>query len=211
MPQAVGYKAPRPHVHGAGSGYDIEKFKHVYLDMAGAVGGYYAVVNASDQADIAVEDAFVSAGTGNPSPGEVTDSGVCGLHLDADGDGVAFAWPIPFDLDIDYEVEFRVHWSSGSTTTTDTIEWIVKYKELTVDSTAIDAPSTALNTVIATDTNVAGVNAWQATAWGKINGGTLTNGRILLLDVACTDGDMTYASEATYGHFVEIRYVRRAL
>ena len=72
----MGYKRAQPHA----SNYFVEKYKHVYLPLAGW-GGTYAIANASDQGDIAIADAVVSAGAGNPSFDEVTDSGVVGLFF----------------------------------------------------------------------------------------------------------------------------------
>ena len=203
------YKRPVPHVAGAGSGYALEKYKHVYLPLW-AYGGFYAAAIDSD-GTVATEDAVVGAGSGNPSVGEVTDSGICGVHIDAAADDVRLVWPIPFDLDVKYDVEFRVHWSSGSTTSTDEFTWKVLYTELTPNTTAIDAISTALSTAIASDTDVGTKDAYQITAWGKIAGGTLTNERVLLLLVELDSTDATVASEECYAYYLEIRYVRRAL
>jgi len=198
------YKRPRPHSHN----YDVEKYKHIYLPLQAQ--GWEAIANASDQADIAAEDAVQSVAGGNPSFGEVSTFGLTGLHIDGDGDTVGLLWPVPYDCDVESDIEFRVWWSSASSTTTDTITWKVLYGEYTVDAEAVAAPATALSTAIAADTLV-GANYIQASPWGVLNGGTLTNGNMVGLYVECDAGDMTYGSEATYGYFLEIRYVRRAL
>lgn len=198
------YKRPLPHTHS----YDVEKYKHIYLPLQQQ--GWNAIANASDQADIAVEDAVISAAAGNPSFGEVSTFGFTGLHMDAAGDSIAHLWPIPYDLDTKSPIEFRVWWSSASTNTDDTFTWKVLYAQYTIDATVLAAPTSALSTVIAADTLV-GANYIQATPWGKLNGGLLTDGNILGLEIELDATDATLGSEATYGYFLEIRYVRRAL
>lgn len=203
----MGYKRAMPHGHN----YDVEKYKIEYLPLAG-YGGFYAIANASDQADIAIEDAVVSAGAGNPSIGEITDSGVCGLKIDAAGDLVVVQWPIPYDCDVKSPIDFAVQWSSDQADLTDTFTWKVLYKELTVNTTAIDIPATALSTAIVADTNVAGVHALQQTEYGTLNGGTLTNGRVLLLHVELDAvSGPTLGSDIVAAYNLVIRYVRRAL
>jgi hypothetical protein len=66
-----------------------------------------------------------------------------------------------------------VHWTSGSSTTADTIDWKVFYLGIVPNSTTIAAATTALDTVIAQDT-VIGAYTWQATEWGILKGGTLS-------------------------------------
>ena len=201
------YKRPLPHQHD----YDVEKYKIEYLPLWG-YGGFYAIANASDQADIAVEDSVIAAGAGNASFGEVTDSGLCGLSIDDAGDMVGVMWPIPYDCDVKSKIEFAVQWSSDQTTTTDTFTWKILYTEATVDTTAIDIPATVLSTAIAADANVAGVHALQQTPYGILNGGTLTNGRVLLLSVELDAvSGATLGSDVVHGFNLVIRYVRRAL
>lgn len=206
-------KRAMPHV----SNYGVEKYKYVYLPLQ-AWGGWVAVVNASDQADIAVEDAITSAGTGAPSFGEITDSGIVGLHVDDTADSVGILWPIPYDCDVKSKIEFAVTWCSDQTTTTDTVTWKVLYTELTINSEAIEAGATALNTAIAADTNVAAVTGLQQTAWGVLNGGTLTGDagdaprNHLALDISHeTESGADATSDAIHAIHLIIRYVRRTL
>jgi hypothetical protein len=200
----MGLKRAMPHAHN----YDIEKYKHVYIELQRQ--GWNAIANASDQADIAAEDAVISAGAGSPSFGEVSSFKVTGLHIDAAGDDIGHLWIIPYDCDVQSDIEFRVWWSSGSSTTTDGVVWKVLYTEITPDGEALAAGATALSTAIASDT-VLGANYLQASPWGVLNGGTLTVGRAVSLVVELDSTDVTLGSEATYGYILEIRYVRRAL
>ena len=199
-------KRPLPHTHS----YDIEKYKIVTLPIFAWAGGS-TIALASDAADVSAEDLLLVNGAGDASYGEISTLGVNALHIDAAGDDCRIVWPVPYDCDVKSPIDFRVHWSSASTTTTDTITWKILYKALTVDSTALAAPTTALSTAIAADTNVAGANAMQKTAWGTLNGNLLAHDSYAILIVECDAADMTLASEATYAHFLDIRYVRRAL
>ena len=204
------YRRPMPHIAGAGSGYHISKYKIEYLPLQRQ--GWYAIANASDQADIAVNAAVISAGAGNASFGELTDSGVVGLKIDTAGDLITLMWPIPYDCDVQSAVNFAVQWCSNQTTTTDTFTWKILYTELTLNETAIDTPATALSTAIAADANVAGVYAIQQTPWGVLGGGTLTNGNVMLLHVELDAVvGATLGSDVVCGHNLVIRYVRRAL
>lgn len=205
------FKRPMPHIAGAATGYALNKYKYEDLPLWG-YGGFYTIAHASDAADVAIGDLMVSAGAGNPSMMEVTDSGVTGLLIDAAGDLVTLMWPIPYDCDVQSNIDVAVLWSSDQTTTTDTFTWKVLYKELTVDTTAVDIPATALDTAITADTNIGTANALQQTPWGTINGGTLTNGNVLLLHVELDAvSGATLGSDLVYGYYLRVRYVRRAL
>lgn len=118
--------------------------------------------------------AGVSAGanTGAPVQQEISTFGIVGILMDTAGDVIDTNLSLPYDVDIAKDIKFRVHWTSGSSTTADTITWKVFYKPIVPDSTTIAAASTALDTVIAEDT-VAGAYTWQATSWGVLKGGTL--------------------------------------
>ena len=116
----------------------------------------------------------VGANTGAPVQQEISTFGVVSILMDTAGDVIDTNWSLPYDVDIKKDISFRVHWTSGSATTADTIDWKVFYKAIVPDSTTIAAASTALDTVIAQDT-VVGAYTWQATAWGVLKGGTLAN------------------------------------
>lgn len=114
----------------------------------------------------------VGAGGGAPVQQEISTFGIVGILMDTAGDLLDHNWSLPADLDREKDILFRLHWTSGSATTADTITWKVFYKPIVPDVTTIAAASTALDTVIAQDT-VAGAYIWQATSWGVLNGGTL--------------------------------------
>lgn len=199
-------KRANPHNHK----YWVEKYKYDYLPLQ-AYGGTYAIAGDSD-ASVSEEDYVISAGTGAPSFGEVTDAGIVGLHIDDTADSIALLYPVPYDMDIKSKMEFSVIWCSNQTTTSDTTTWTVQYTELTINSEAIEVGGTALDTAIAADTNVAAVTGIQQTSWGIINGDTLTAGNWLSLDVSMSaesGGDVS--SDAVHGMYLVIRYVRRAI
>ena len=206
------WKRPMPHASGAHTGYAIEKWNYEYYPLQG-YGGVSAIAQDSD-ATVSAEDFVISAGSGAPSFGEVTDSAIVGLHVDDTGDDIGILWPIPYDCDVKSDIQFAVAYSSNSATTTDTHTWKVLYTQVTPNSATegIEAGATALSTAIAADTNVAGVSAVAQTPWGTLNGGTLTNGRWLCLLVeydAESGGDCS--SDAVHGLYLIIRYIRRAL
>lgn len=125
----------------------------------------------------------VGANTGAAVQQEISTFGVVSILMDTAGDVIDTNWSLPYDLDINKNIYFRVHWTSGSSTTADTITWKVFYTPIVPDSTTIAAGATALDTVIAQDT-VIGAYTWQATSWGILKAGTLAvNVEKLMLQV----------------------------
>jgi hypothetical protein len=93
--------------------------------------------------------------------------------MDTAGDLLDHMMKLPYDLDVNKLVRFRVNWTSGSSTTADTIGWKVFYKELIPNVTTIAAASTALSTVIPSDT-VVGAYTDQWTEYGILNAGAIS-------------------------------------
>jgi len=125
----------------------------------------------------------VGASTGAAVQQEISTFGVVSILMDTAGDVLDHNLQLPHDIDIAKDIRFRVHWTSGSSTTADTITWKVFYLPIVPNTTTIAAASTALTTVIAEDT-VAGAYIWQATEWGILKGGTLAaNVEALMLQV----------------------------
>lgn len=125
----------------------------------------------------------VGAGGGAPVQQEISTFGIVSILMDTAGDLLDHNLQMPHDIDIAKDIRFRVHWTSGSATTADTITWKVFYLPIVPNTTTIAAASTALTTVIAEDT-VAGAYIWQATEWGILKGGTLAaNVEALMLQV----------------------------
>lgn len=129
--------------------------------------------------------AGVSAGAGNGAPvqQEISTFGIVACLMDTAGDLLDHNLMLPYDVDLKRDMRFRVHWTSGSATTADTIDWKVFYKGLVPNTTTIAAASTALTTAVAQDT-VVGAYAYQTTAYGLLKGGTLAqNVESLMLQV----------------------------
>lgn len=125
----------------------------------------------------------VGAGGGAPVQQEISTFGIVSILMDTAGDLLDHNLQLPPDIDIAKDIRFRVHWTSGSATTADTITWKVFYRSIVPNTTTIAAAATALDTVIAQDT-VAGAYIWQATEWGILKGGTLAaNVEALMLQV----------------------------
>jgi len=114
----------------------------------------------------------VGANTGAPVQQEVSTFGVVGCLMDTAGDVLDHHLVLPGDVDLKRDIRFRVHWTSGSATTADTIDWKVFYRSIIPDTTTIAAAATVLDTVIAQDT-VIGAYTWQRTAYGILKGGTM--------------------------------------
>ena len=197
---------PRPHAHNK----DVDKYKYDYLPLQ-AYGGWYSIAQDSD-ATVAQEDLVITAGVGAASFGEVTDAGIVGLHVDDTGDSVGILYPVPYDMDVQSALDFAVVWTSDTSTSTETVTWKVLYTELTIDSEAIEVGATALDTAIAADAQAGTAQAIQQTAWGTLNGGTLTAGNWLALDVSYSaESGIDASSDAVHGLYLVVRYIRRAI
>ena len=114
----------------------------------------------------------VGANTGACVTQEISTFGLVAPMMDTAGDVLDHNMQLPYDMDLKKDIRFRVHWTSGSSDTADTILWKVFYLGLVPDSTTIAAATNALTTVIATDTVIAAYTH-QTTAWGVLKGGTL--------------------------------------
>jgi len=203
-----------PHISGAGKGYAIDKYKIEYLPLIGYSSWSSPAVATSD-ATLSAGQMVASVGTADTAAAtfvEVGTSGIAGCRFTYTDSDIGILWPTPYDLDVKSPVELAVVWSSDQTTATDTITWKVLYTELTMDTTAVAIGATALNTAIAADTNIATANALQQTAYGQINGGLLTNGRVLslILELDAVSGATT-SSDVIVAYYLVVRYVRRRL
>ena len=122
----------------------------------------------------AMSGAMVGFGGGAPTNAESNSSGIGGARFQATTDD--FAFPVLFARDVDVERPIAVSliWSSDQTSTADDYVFAVNYIELTLNTTAMGVPATAIGTQIPSDANVATAHAVQQTAWGEITAGTLS-------------------------------------
>lgn len=100
---------------------------------------------------------------------------VPGVKMNTAGRTARKYFAVPKEWDTGFPLYFRVHWSSGSSTTADTITWKAFVKLLSANNDQLTATvSTALDTVIAQDTVPVGT-AWTlgVTAAGKLNTGAV--------------------------------------
>ena len=112
------------------------------------------------------------AGAGALVVQEISTFGIVAPMPDTAADVLDHCMHLPYDVDRNRPIGFRVHWTSGSSTTADTITWKVFYGLMVPDTTTMATAATALGTVIAEDT-VIGAYTWQVTSYGWIPAGTL--------------------------------------
>lgn len=116
----------------------------------------------------AAGEALAGVHTGAPITQEISTFGFVGVLMAAADDELNHYMLLPGDLDLHRRIDVRVHWTSGSSTTADTIDWIVRYLGIVPNTTTMASPTAALDTTIAQDT-VAGAHIWQTTEWGSID------------------------------------------
>ncbi len=154
-------------------------------------------------------DNLESFGAGNPELAQINSSEICGFTAAANDDSYGQLWLIPSDIDIGEEIRFRVFWSESGTGGAGSAQYVIKYKELVTETTAVAIGATALDTVIAADTPSATANCLQSTPWGVMDADTLTSGGegeyALATICTCT---LTTISDAT-AYQAEVEYSRR--
>lgn len=138
----------------------------------------------------------------------INSLGLSGVKMNTAGDVIRHYWMPPVDLDYTQPVYARVHWTSGSSTTADTITWKLWRKNRSPNNDALTATiDTALDTVIAQDTVPAGVAfTIGITAAGKWNANAFlpSNVQELALEMDAKAGGL---SEDIYALGVEFLYV----
>lgn len=143
---------------------------------------------------------------------EINSLGVSGLDMSTDAEEVNTLQMLPYDLDIKHPVYVRVHYTTGSSDTADTVLWKVRYLPIQPNVTEIVSAATALDEVIATDTiPVATAYVWTATEWGRINANTLTNRVEAIQWEVEMDTKDTDISEDIFFLGLEIRYTPKRL
>lgn len=154
--------------------------------------------------------------SGAPISQEISTFGVNGILMDTAGDEINTYMPLPYDIDLSKRIYARVHWTTGSVTTADTITYKVWYKTLVFNTTAIAAigntGGTALDVVIPQDTvPTTTAYTWNVTEEGYIDAGKFGENTEGLL--WCIEMD-AFAAGLTEDKFVlglEIRYSPRRL
>lgn len=155
----------------------------------------------------------IGAGAANDtSVIEIGTSGVTGLKMTAAGNSVMHLFALPRTFDPKHRLRARLHWSSGSTDTADTIDWKILYTPIVYNVTAIAAPATALDTVIPRDTvPVATANAHCVTEWGSIRPNKFADNVEALLIEMEMDAFAAGLSEAKHLLALELAWTPRRL
>ena len=170
----------------------------------------------SFSAYVGAAGATAGAHTGAPVFQEISSFGVVGLLMDTAADEVNTYMTMPADIDLSKRIYCRVHWTSGSTDTADTVTWKVWYKALVGNTTAIlaigNTGGVALDKVIpADDVPVGTAYAWAITEEGYLDAGKLPENTEALLWCIEMDAFDAGLSEDKFPLGLEIRYSPRRL
>lgn len=160
--------------------------------------------------------ATAGAHSGAPVFQEISTFGVVGLLMDTAADEANTYITLPGDIDLNKRIYARVHWTSGSTDTADTVTWKVWYKPLVFNTTAIlaigNTGGTALDSVVAAqDVPVATAYAWCVTQEGYMDAGKLPEDTGALLWSVELDAFDAGLTEDKFLLGLEIRYTPRRL
>ena len=149
---------------------------YVYYPAMNFTGLSVGAVNEGGAGNYAYGESWAGSHTGAPYSKEISTLGMNGVLMAAAGDMVIHQTAIPPDLDVTQPTYARIVWTSGSSDTADTVTWIALYHQLIPNVTALITPATALDkTIAAQDVPVATAYALCKTAWGRINGGTISS------------------------------------
>lgn len=115
----------------------------------------------------------VSAHTGAAVEKELAAVGTVGLFMDDAGDMLNMFFPIPRNLNPTQPIGVRVVYATGSADDTDAVEWIVLYDVIT-EGTAVAVGSTALDTVIGSETLAGVASSLEISGRGIIDANKVT-------------------------------------
>lgn len=175
-----------------------------------------AALDEGGSATFAYGAGWVGAHTGAPISKEISTFGVNGILMDTAADEVNTYMPLPYDIDLNKRIYARVHWTSGSTDTADTVTWKVWYKPIVFNVTALAAigasGGTALDVVVAADDVPVGTAyAWAVTEEGYMDAGKLPENTEALMWSVELDAFDVGLSEDKFLLGLEIRYTPRRL
>lgn len=142
----------------------------IYIPANHFTGLTVGAVNEGGVGNFAIGEKWEGTGVGAPISKEISTFGLNAVLMEAAADEVNHLMLLPGDLDIGQNVYARVHWTSGSATTADTIDWLVRYLKVVPDVTTLSSAATALDRQPAQDT-VIGAYTHQVTSWGSLLAG----------------------------------------
>lgn len=189
---------------------------YVFIPVVSFTGLSVGAINEGGAGDFAYGLKWEGSHTGAPVSQEISTFGVNGVLLDTAADEVNHTLALPGDVDLSKRLYFRVHWTSGSLDTADTITWKVWYKPIVPNVTTISAigntGGTALDRVIAQDTvPVATAFVWCATEYGYIDAGKLASTTEVLLLSVEMDAFAAGLTEDKFPLALEMRYTPKRL
>lgn len=188
----------------------------VWLPAMSFTGLTTVAINEGGVATFAAGAALASVHTGAPITKEISTFGVNGILVATATHEVNTYMPMVGDIDISKRIYARVHWTSGSADTADTVTWKVWYTPIILNTTAILAigatGGTALDSVVpADDVPVATAYAWAVTEEGYLDAGKLpetTGGLLWSVEFDAFDAGL---AEDKFFLGLELRYTPRRL
>ena len=155
-------------------------------------------------------DTPVGLHTGAPVWAEHSTFGYAGIKIEAAGDEYVHFLPLPHDVDVDHPIYIRTVSTTGSSTNTDAIDYILTYTAK-AHGEVLAAAATALDTTIAADTNTGTANQLYLGAWGQIAASTLTEGDVLILEFELNSTDVDLSSEFIWYLGFQMEYTPRKM
>lgn len=159
--------------------------------------------------DTGAADNAESMGAGAPEFAEVNSSEIGAVLTAASNDSYGQLWQLPCGIDLTAAIKFRVLFSESGTGGAGSAQYVVKYTELVLGTTALSIGATALSTAISATTPSTTAHCIQGTEWGTLNGNTLTAGgqgeNCVALITTCT---LTTISDAS-AYALQVEFDRR--
>lgn len=142
---------------------------YIYIPAVNFSGLDYETTTATDLKSVDGQAANTT------SVGEVSTFGITGVTMTTGTDRLNHLMKLPYDLDPSKNIYVSCDWCANTTSTSEAVTWLVTYKTLQANVTALSAATTALDKVIGSDTHpVATAFTYAESPEGVIKAGTIS-------------------------------------
>lgn len=142
---------------------------YIYIPAVNFSGIDYETTSATDLKSVDGQ------GANTTSVGEVSTFGITGVTMTTATDRLNHLMKLPWDLDPKKNIYISCDWCANTTSTSEAVTWLVTYRAMQANVTALAAAATALDTDIASDAHpVATAYTYAQSPEGIIKAGTLT-------------------------------------
>ena len=142
---------------------------YIYIPAVNFSGLDYETTTATDMKSVDGQAANTT------SVGEVSTFGITGVTMTTGTDRLNHLMKLPWDLDPGKNIYISCDWCANTTSTSEAVTWLVTYRAMQANVTALAAATTALDKVIGSDAHPAATAyTYAQSPEGILKGGTLS-------------------------------------